>query len=230
MNEKKLLVFSLLTLFSSFALALETRTSFQAQCEDSIPSTSTVVGAKQKGYSIDNSVSYFDLTRMGRAVPGEYVLGLTEMKSASGVSYKSNIIRDPSTGYECIAPQVTVSIYYNPMVVYIGNEFPVDSCSYKEILKHELRHVAAYQEHLPIAEETIKKAFSDAFQKKPLYGPIGQTNFILKNKISGGWMDFIKYQLNSVEIKHHEIDTADEYARISASCEGEVQKILKKYR
>ena len=63
------------------------------------------------------------------------------------------MLQDPVSGYECVAPQIGVTITYVPVVIYIGREFPPGTCAYDEILKHELRHLKTYMDYLPRVEE-----------------------------------------------------------------------------
>jgi hypothetical protein len=213
-------------LYANSAFCANTpRTAFQIRCEDTIPKTVSVVAARQQGYSIDQSVSYRRLTQMG-AMPNGVVLGLTQMKSRIEMHVSGPILQDPSTGYECIAPQVQVEIVYAPMVVYVAREFPQGTCAYRQILEHEMRHVQVYREHLPKAEAAVKIALRAAFQAEPLYAPSGSANILLQQKMSDGWMAFIQGELNKVEERQALIDTAQEYARLGKVCGGEVPKIL----
>lgn len=201
------------------------RTAFQVRCEDTIPKTVSVVATRQQGYSIDRGVSYRTLTQMG-SMPNGVVLGLTQMKSRVEMHVSGPILQDPSTGYECIAPQVSVAIVYAPMVVYVAREFPQGTCAYDQILEHEMRHVQVYREHLPKAEAVVRDALKTAFQAEPLYAPAGYANMLLQQKISDGWLTFIQGELNKVEERQALIDTVQEYARMGTICDGQVPKTL----
>ncbi len=125
-----------------------------------------------------------------------------------------------------MAPQIKVALIYSPMKVYIGKEFPPDSCAYQEILKHELRHVRVYQEYLPKVEATIRDALKQAFQAKPLYAPSGQAQTLLQQKINDGWLAYIQAEMDKVKALQALIDTPEEYARLGKLCGGQVQKVL----
>jgi hypothetical protein len=203
------------------------RTDFQVRCEDSIPKTVSVASATQNGYTIDTSVSYRVLTVMNSSVAGANVLGLTRMNSRVEMSVSGPILQDVSTGYECIAPQIKVTIIYSPMKVYVGREFPPNTCAYREILQHEMRHVQVYQQQLPIVEASVKAALSKAFKAEPLYAPAGQAQVLLEQKINNGWLSYIQGELNKVNAQQALIDTPKEYARLGRTCDGQVQKILR---
>ncbi|MES2933343.1 MAG: hypothetical protein V4805_07635 [Pseudomonadota bacterium] len=215
----------LLVLFCQIPCAWA-RTAFQTRCEDTLPKTISVLSANQNGYSIDTSVSYKMLTRMGSAGTGGFVLGLTKMNSRVEMELSGQVLQDRASAYECIAPQIKVSLIYTPMKVYVGKEFPVGSCPYQEILQHELRHVQIYQAHLPKVEATVREALSKAFQAQPLYAPAGQAQRLLQQKMDDGWLAYIQGEMNKVEAQQAQIDTPAEYARLSKTCGGEMQKIL----
>lgn len=213
----------------SFSATAWGRTAFQIQCEDQLPKTVSVLSTRQSGYTIDNTVSYKTLTRMGNpASARSVVLGLTQMHSRVQMGLASPVLQDPGSGYECVAPQIKVSLIYSPMKVYVGKEFPAGSCGYAEILEHEMRHVQVYLEHLPKAEKNIRTALAQAFQDKPLYARSGQANMLLQQKINNGWMTYIQGEMDKVEAAQALIDTPEEYARLGKTCQGQIQAVIGK--
>jgi len=211
--------------------AASARTPFQARCEDSIARAVAVLQSQQHGYSIDHSRSFHDLTRL-KAPPqrGAYVLGLTRTESRVSVNLSGPILQDRSSGYECVAPQLRVTLYYAPIVVYIGREFPAGSCAYQAILAHEMRHLNTYLDHLPKVEKQVGAALERRFRGKPLYARIGQAQGLLAREIDTAWMPYIKRELNAVERLQAAIDTPQEYARLSKVCKGEVQSLIRAAR
>ncbi|RSZ57892.1 hypothetical protein HF313_24155 [Massilia atriviolacea] len=226
--------------FLAFALAMvcshscwAARTPFQVRCEDSITRAVSVLTSTQNGYSINNSISLHGLTAMkpgggpyaGR--PNSFVLGLTRTESRMSIGLNGPMLSDPVSGYECVAPKITVSLYYSPIVVYVGREFPPGSCAYQEILAHEMRHLKTYLDHLPKVEVTVRAALSKRFDNKPLYAPAGRARALLQQEINTGWMTYIKNEMAKVELQQAAIDTPQEYARLSKVCKGEVQSLIR---
>ena len=207
--------------------AAASRSLFQARCEAAMSNTVTVLTAKENGYSIDNTQSYRALTALkGKAPDNAYVLGLTRAQGRLSIGLDGALIRDPLSGYECVAPRVDVQLYYTPIVIYVGREFEPGTCAYQEILAHEMRHLKAYRDHLPKVELTVRKALAKRFDKQPLYARSGQANASLKREIDTGWMPYMKRELASVEAAQALIDTPQEYARLSRVCKGEVQSLI----
>ena len=204
------------------------RTPFQIRCEDTISKTVTVLTAQQATYSVDTHVSYRSLTAWkGAARANTYVLGLTKTESRVSMGLAGPMLQDPATGYECVAPQISVKLFYAPVVIYVGKEFPVGSCAYAEILKHEERHLKAYMDSLPRVEGIVRAALSKRFQDKPLYAPKGMAQAALASEMDSGWMPFIKNEMRKVEALQAAIDSPAEYARLGKACNGEIQNIMR---
>ena len=204
------------------------RTAFQARCEDTIGDSVSVFTLRQNGYRVDNSYSFHGLTRLkGSRAPGTYVLGLTRAESSVSIAVKGRMLSDPASGYECVAPRLEVNLTYLPIIVYVGREFPPGTCSYKEILAHEMRHLQAYTDFLPQAEKIVRAALEKRFAGKPLYAPAGQARDLLQREIDTGWMTFIKNEMAKVERLQAAIDTPQEYARLGKVCAGEVQSLIR---
>lgn len=207
------------------------RTPFQVKCEDEINKTVSILSAQQAGYSIDTHLPFRALTAMkGGVRVNNYVLGLTKTESRIAIGMDGAMLQDPATGYECVAPKITVRLSYAPIVVYVGNEFPPGSCAYDEILSHELRHVQAYMEHLPKVELIVRAALAQRFDAQPMYARSGTARAALKHEIDTGWLPYIKTEMGKVEMRQAAIDTPAEYARMSRVCDGEIQRQIKRAR
>jgi hypothetical protein len=213
------------------AAAAPARTAFQVRCEDTISKTISVFSAKQNGYTVNTQLSYKALTAMkGVASRNDFVLGLTRTESMVQLGVDGQMLQDATSGYECIAPRLTVQLTYAPVKIYVGNEFPAGSCGYKEILAHEMRHMQAYMDHLPKVEKTVAAALAKRFGGKPFYAPSGTARTALSFEIDSGWLPYIKAEMAKVEAVQARIDSPAEYARLAKVCGGEIQKILVKTR
>ncbi len=203
------------------------RTPFQARCEDTIGKTVTMLSARQNGYSISNTLSYKELTAMQPTRRANaYVLGLTRTESMASVSVDGKMLQDKATNYECITPQISVSLHYRPIVIHVGREFRPGTCSYTEILAHEMRHLNVYLNHLPKVEGLVRAALARRFEARPLYAPAGQARALLEHEIDSQWLPYMKAEMAKVELLQTAIDSPAEYARLSKVCQGEVQSLI----
>lgn len=232
MRKWLFLLVALACLYSGPAAAAPARTAFQARCEDTLDKTISVLTAQQNGYSINTQLSYKALTAMGgRGGHHEFVLGLTKAESWIQLNpVHLKILPDALSGYECIAPKLSFSLSYKPFVIYVGNEFAPGTCAYKEILAHEFRHMQAYLDHLPKAEQSVRDALARRFAGKPFYAPQGTAASALNHEVSASWLPFIRNEMQKAELAQVAIDAPEEYRRISNACDGEIQRILKQGR
>ncbi|WEF33654.1 hypothetical protein [Pseudoduganella chitinolytica] len=220
-----------LLLLTGGAAQAAARTQFQIRCEDTISKTISVLSAKQNGYTVNTQLSYKMLTAMkGVASRNQFVLGLTRTESRVQIGLAGQMLQDPASGYECVAPKITVQLTYEPVKIYVGSEFPAGTCGYQEILAHEMRHMQAYMAHLPKVEKSVSAALAKRFEGKPLYAPAGTARAALAFEIDSGWLPYIKAEMAKVEAVQAQIDSPAEYARLSRACGGEIQKILVKTR
>jgi len=214
------------SLWLAAAGAVQARTPFQVRCEDTIGKTVSVLSSQQNGYRIDHTRSYRTLSQMKAGARGSVVLGLTRTESRVSIGVGGPMLFDKASGFECVAPRIDVDVHYLPIIIYIGSEIPAGSCAYGEVLAHELRHLRAYQEHLPKVEAKVRTALARRFGNRPLYAPGGQARRLLQREIDTQWMPYIKAEMAQVEIVQARIDSPQEYARLGKVCRGEVQSML----
>ena len=207
--------------------ALAARSLFQVRCEQTMKPALSILTTRQNGYSINTRYSYHDITALkGRVPANAFVAGLTRTQSQIHMVHSGTLLNDRRSGYECMSPQIEVTLSYAPVVIYIGREFKPGTCSYDEILAHEMRHLKTYLEHLPKVETVVRKALSNRFDNKPLYARSGQARAALQREIETGWLPYINRELMKVETAQARIDTPQEYARLSRVCKGEVQSLI----
>jgi hypothetical protein len=207
--------------------AASARTAFQASCEDAAGAAGASFSTRASGWRIDNTVSYRDLTRMKRpGVRNGYVLGLTRTESRVAIQVDGTLLPSADGRAECVMPRIAVTLYYQPIVVYIGREFEPDSCAYREILAHEMRHLKSYLDYLPKVEERVRARLGGRFAGKPLYARAGASRMLLQREIDRNWMPYIKGEMGRVEKLQADIDSPREYARLSKVCRGEVQSLI----
>ena len=109
-----------------------------------------------------------------------------------------------------------------------AGEFAPGTCGYNAILAHEKRHMAAYLAHLDAVEQKLRAEFAARLGDKPVYAARGEAFAALGRELDATWLPHIKAELAKAEQAQAGIDTAEEYARLSKVCEGEVQSILGK--
>ena len=219
-------------------LACEARAGFELQCQTQLKHGVTVT-SKLDDLQLDQSKSIAHLTAINLSnVPQEarvnagqqHILGLTKIKSNADINSQVHLVRDRETGRECGGVQIEVKLAYVPVLVHIAQEIAPGTCAYEEVLQHEMRHVNSYARHLPKVEVAIKAELERRFPAKPQYFPRGGAFVELQNEINQIWMPKLEAMLQEVEKEQVLIDTPQEYARMSAACDGQVQKILRRVK
>jgi hypothetical protein len=213
--------------------AIASGQDFEQLCERRLPRPTLRIQRVDSGYSIDRQLPYTDLTGIGanaRKHGKQNVLGLTRAETAVSIHIRLDRLLDDRSGEECVSPEIDVTIAFAPMTVYIGREFPPNSCSYQEILRHELRHVEAYRDHLPKVEAAVRPLFAQRFNGDILYGSRGILEKDLKKEVSDYWLPLLDSEIRKVELVQAEIDSVEEYERMESVCGGELQKIMNSKR
>jgi hypothetical protein len=220
-----------LLLAAASVQAAQQRTPFQIRCEDTISKTVSVLSSQQNGFTINNQLPYRALTaRTGSMDNRMQTLGLTVTKGIYRATLGGPILQDPASGYECVAPRVTIQLNYSPVLIYVGNEFAPGTCAYKEILTHEQRHLKAYMDNLARVEKVVTAALNKRFAGQPMYAPSGTAMSALEHEINGTWFPFIQAEFDKGKIEQARIDTPQEYARLAQTCNGEIAAIVNRRR
>lgn len=209
--------------------ALSQTADFRALCEQQLPDPSLQVKRLESGYSIDRQLSFRELTGMGADLlrhGKQNVLGITRAEMTAAVEIKMARLLSEQDDQECMSPQVSITVEYKPIKVYIGREFPPDSCSYREILNHEMRHVRAYHRHLPLVEAAIRGKLARRASGRFFYGRQGTVEGRLKAEIYDKWLPVVDEEIRKVDATQAQIDSAEEYNRMEKVCDGELQQLI----
>ena len=207
--------------------AAAARTPFEARCEEAATHAAATFSTRESGYRIDNGMTYRMLTQMKRpVVHNGFVLGLTRTESRVAIQVGGTALQDTASATECVIPRIAVTLYYLPIVVYVASEFAPATCPYQEVLAHELRHLKSYLDYLPKVEERVRGRLADRFVGMPLYAHSGGGRALLQAEIDRNWMPYLKTEMGRVEGLQAEIDSPQEYARLSKVCAGEIQSLI----
>lgn len=218
------LVFLLLFFMAGSSVADVAKTPFEQRCErDMKPMLN--VAARIVGFQIDNRVSSRVLNnRSMHNHAGQKMLGMTALQSRTEVQIDAPALADG--GLECVAPRVTVDLQFPPIEVFIAREFNPASCSYREILAHEMRHVQLYREQLPKVADAVRAALETHFAQRPLYAAAGQGIERLQDEVDNWLRPLIQAELARIELSQQAMDTREESARLSLACQGELAENL----
>ena len=196
------------------------------RCESRSPAVPVTVTSMPVGYTLDTSMPHREIAKLaGPAKTGTYVLGLTKARFNTRITYRATLLHDRVNQQECLLPTLSVTLSYPSMVVYIGREFEDGTCSYRQILMHELRHVQAFQQQMTELETTVRQAMTARFST-PIYAPLGQSLAQLSQEVNTVWKPYILAEQRKVETLQRQVDSPEESRRVVRSCGGELRKTI----
>ncbi|MBR7800296.1 hypothetical protein [Undibacterium fentianense] len=194
------------------------------RCESQGHKIEISVTTNQKGYRISQPYTSKTLNTKSRSsLAGDYVVGLTSLESTTKIDVSGPVWQDKSKEGECFAAQIKVQLSYEPIQVYIGNEFLEGSCAYSAILEHELQHVRLYQQNLPEMGKIVKDLMEKRFSGKPVYAERGSSKHLLEKEIDEFWRPLIKAEFAKFQIQQAELDSEENISKVTWSCLGEIQ-------
>lgn len=197
-------------------------------CAD-LPKPSVTIKRLEAPIALNTTYGYRSLTNLGsaRARPGQQVLGLTRGNATARFASTTPVVVDARGRWECASPQIVLTYGFSPLTVYVAREFPPDSCAYKEIHEHEMRHVQTYQAHLADIEKTLTDTLNARFATgAPWRGPAGQAYDRLQSELNERWLPYVQREIGKVDAAQARIDTVEEYTRVTNACDGQIAKRL----
>lgn len=192
---------------------------FEARCSFSLEPTTVDVEVVPVEFSVDSSKSVAQITAL---YPPEYpgaVLGITKANLRKELSFDNAGMEQRGSGRLCTRPHVKVLLSFTPMQVLIASDFPTNSCKFNEIYTHEMRHVNAYTDYLPKVAADVKKQLESALGPDVHYfKDKAEAHATLETLLNSMWMPYLTAKMELVEQEQAQIDTFEEYERLSKVC------------
>jgi hypothetical protein len=126
----------------------------------------------------------------------------------------------------------TLAFGFDDTIVFVAREIPYGSCGYRSVLEHEMKHVQTdrifVDATVPVLGDYIKKALGQIGVIRASSPEAAEAHI---KKMMSEYMQSLGANLSQVRKKQQlMIDTPEEYERISASCDGELGKIIRNAR
>jgi hypothetical protein len=191
--------------------------SLEEICERRLPPTRVVVTTEPVRYELDHSLSFAQLTAKGAslAAHGQSVLGLTEANLHSTVQVNARGLGSRWSGRYCMRPEVTVTLTFNPMKVYMSADEREGTCGYRITWDHELRHVAVYQEFLPQIANRVEAALTEHFGNKVYaFKTADEGAKHVDDLVTEFLSPLVQNGMQEVRVLQRRVDAPAEYARL----------------
>lgn len=165
-------------------------------------------------------------TRVNYARASQLTMGMTSGTTRTEILIDAPALRDKSGKHECASPHIDVDLSYNPVQVYVAREFHKQSCAYRTVYEHEMKHVQVYRDNLPVLEKRVREALEERYAGRPIYGAPGSAITRLEDDVDHWLRPFIRAQLEEVEHQQTLLDNPEETFRLSHACLGEVEHAM----
>jgi len=194
---------------------------FEARCEASLPHALVEVETLPVEFSVDHTKSVAELTQL---YPPEYpglVLGITRAELTKDITFDNSGLEQPFGGRLCVRPRVKVVLSFKPMQVLLASDFPENTCKFNEVYNHELRHVNAYIDYLPLVAQEVQEQLTEALGTNIHYfEDSAEAQRTFETLLNSMWMPYLTAKMEQVEAEQQKIDTIEEYSRLSRACGG----------
>lgn len=169
-------------------------------------------------YSLSQSLDSAALSSRSEHGPLETTMGLTTARSHSQIDVRLRGMKVP--GGVCVRADVDVQLSYAPMTVYIARELEPGSCGYREVLAHEMRHVAVFRQYLDTSSTHLDAVLRARLPASQVFRFASMDDAARHFKEDQeGWLASTAEQtLDAVADEQKQIDTPAEYQRLSRAC------------
>jgi hypothetical protein len=195
--------------------------SFETRCEQ-LPASRVEVRQQAIRLVTNDSVPYRELTRLGDENPATHrTLGLTKTEFRQEVALEVEGIVDSGSGRSCARPRIVIDLTMAPMTVYVASELADDACGHAAVLAHEMKHVAAFREHMTDTARALETELPQLFAQRIIKArdaDAGEAQ--VREALRAFLEEFIA--LNTAELKKRNaaVDSAEEYSRVNRACGG----------
>lgn len=160
---------------------------------------------------------------------GHIPVGLAMAKFATQMNYEITMVQN-LRGQSCAQiNSLKVEVGFRNSTIFIAKELPRRSCSYREVLSHEQRHVDTDREFLRQALPRVDQVMRAAVRNIGIIK--ANSRMEAENQINKAMDKYLAKLVEDMtaerEILQKNIDTPAEYRRISASCDGQIGTVLR---
>jgi hypothetical protein len=222
----------------TFFLVLCALPAWAQVCPNPQAAPKVVLTVKQSPVTHDNSKYIHDLiglsttlaaSSLAAAAGHKHVpLGLTEVKTRFTSSMESEVIRLRNGRYCASLRTLFVDFIFDDTTVYVATNLPRSSCIYREVLLHEYKHVEVDRQLLAQWRSTLEREAQNAARTVGIIEARSQNELgeMMKAKLEPQLRRTFQQLLDARDRAQAQIDTREEYERVSRSCNGEARKYV----
>lgn len=208
-------------------------TALPSECRNPPPITITIEPVfEDVHYDFNRSIQEIKSKGTGTENPVQkdhWPVGLAEGKLTLYSNSSIQMARRSDTQFTCgYITAVTIKMGFFENVIYVARELPVNSCPHQTVLEHEERHKTVDRELLQEYTGKAEAYFGELARRVGVISgsSIDQVQAQLKNRMDEGLQHFTRVMSDDRVRRQGKVDTGDEYARVSASCDGELVQMV----
>jgi len=158
------------------------------------------------------------------------ILGLAQAVVGERWQVSTKVSRKFGAQGVCASLSVlTVTFGYHERNVFVAKELPQGTCIHREVMQHEMKHVAVdealLKEFMPVLKRRLETVLS---RQGSVRAPTQeQAVATLSKPVEAALKDLRQEFMKEREKRQAKVDTLEEYRRVSSSCNGELRNYLK---
>lgn len=195
--------------------------SFEARCER-LPHSRIEIRQQPVAVTVNDELAHRDLTRLGDGNPDTHrTLGLTKTEFRQDIAIELRGLSDGGGKRSCTRPDIKVELAMTPLTVYLASELHDNACGRAAVLEHEMKHVAAFREHLADAASRLNDELPRLFGPNVIVASDPQAaEARVHEALQQYWRDFKGASARLLQERQDRVDSPEEYARVNSACGG----------
>ena len=193
--------------------------SFETRC-GKLPPTHFKVVAVPLTFERDDSRTIEALTaKSGSALATHRTTGLTTAVFGYSTDIELGVVDDQRGSRACGMPRLRVELSMQPVAVFVASELAAQPCQHDVTLSHEMKHVEVFRQALDRGVRDLERDLPQAIGAE-LRGAknAGELQQRLLVSVRDYMRQFMGERQRLLREEQAEVDSPEEYARVSNAC------------
>jgi hypothetical protein len=202
---------------------------------DAYPDIPVTVVTRFDAPAYDYDTTIEDLQKLARdskhTIHESLTLGLTRYEPFVEIRAPLKGVRFPN-GVACArVDHLEVMIGYRDVKVYVAREIKPHSCGFDQVMAHEQKHIAVNRQILEKYKPMIEHDFHNYLRLNGMFREQNpQYAFDLVQQKLKGMLGELSDKMGEENAeRQQEVDSKEEYRRVSLSCGGELQGVVRQF-
>jgi hypothetical protein len=193
--------------------------SFEDRCRQ-LPESGVQVGLQPFSVKENLTLPFSALTQINDGSSLTHrTIGLTRANFGHRSSIDVKGLEDRTGHRACVRPRVQVDLFLRPMTVFVASEYAADPCRARTIREHEQRHVDVYVGYARESVDRLASRLSEIVGDAPHFAStVNEAQHRIDRRIEDALESFMRESERTLAARQAEVDTPEEYARVTGAC------------